>query len=312
MTFPRWALWILLLCAALPAAARAQPAASPGAQGSPQILFEQPMLGGIAGNFHVPPAEHKYPADKPFNLVLWQPNPTRPEGQLVPTDWKAGDRTGFYPAAPLPEHQAAFRNAAGASTVQIDGGTVGVYLNSHDLPKGSPGNKMMITPAFKPVAEQRVSPFARPALALANSLELQVPSARDLNQAGNFTYVVAIFVFEDRQTRTQISYEAVLFHHTVSAPGPQTPDLLRKNEVGAYDEESHSFQSEIRLYRVPASSPPRPVPPHGKPSPGAAGDPSKSRSRAPTSRQRSPRSRKRPRRSRAPEILSIMPWSNGT
>ena len=144
MTFPRWALWILLLCAALPAAARAQPAASPGAQGSPQILFEQPMLGGIAGNFHVPPAEHKYPADKPFNLVLWQPNPTRPDGQLVPTDWKAGDRTGFYPAAPLLAHQAAFRNAAGASTVQIDGGTVGVYLNSHDLPKGSPGNKMMI------------------------------------------------------------------------------------------------------------------------------------------------------------------------
>jgi len=54
--------------------------------------------------------------------------------------------------------------------------------------------------------------------------------------------VVAIFVLEDRRTRTQISYEAVLFHHSISAPRPQTPDLLRKNEVGAYDEESHSFQ----------------------------------------------------------------------
>jgi hypothetical protein len=244
MKSSRWTspLLLLLSWAASAIGAHAQAAASPDVRSGPRIIFEQPVLGGIAGNFHVPPAEHKYPVDQLFNLVLWQPNPTRSDGALVPTNWKAGGMTGFYPAAPLAEHQAAFRDAAGASTVQIDGGTVGVYLNSRDLPNGSPGNKMMITPAFRPPKEQRLYLFAEPGLAVANSLELQVPSARDLNQPGNFTYVVAIFVFEDRQTRAQISYEADLFHHSTRPTLPQMPELLHKNEVGAYDEPSHSFQ----------------------------------------------------------------------
>jgi hypothetical protein len=233
---------LLLPWAVCSTTAHAQPAASPDTRGGPRIIFEEPELGGIAGNFHVPPAEHKYPADKPFNVVLWQPNPTTPDGELVPTDWKAGDMTGFYPAAPITGHQAAFRNAVGASAVQIDGGTVGVYLNSRDLPNVSPGSKMMITPAFMPPKAERIYPFAEPGLTLVSSLELQVPTARDLNQPGNFTYVVPICVLEDRKTGTQISYGVDLFHHATQQPRPQTPELLRKNEVGAYDEPSHSFE----------------------------------------------------------------------
>jgi hypothetical protein len=265
MKSTRWTPPVLLLLswAASTIGAHAQAAASPDVRGGPRIIFEQPVLGGIAGNFHVPPAEHKYPVDQAFNLVLWQPNPTRPDGELVPTDWKAGDMTGFYPAAPLVEHQAAFRDAAGASTVQIDGGTVGVYLNSRDLPNSSPGSKMMITPAFKPPKEQRLYPFAEPGLAIANSLELQVPSARDLNRPGNFTYVVATFVLEDRQTHTQISYDVDLFHHAAGPVQPTTPERLRKTEVGAFDEPSHSFEvgnpvaAGSRVVTMAAGSTPR-------------------------------------------------------
>lgn len=63
--------------AALPV--QAQSANPQEVRSGQKILFEQPALTGIAGNFHVPPAEHKYPDAQPFNLVLWQPNPNRPD-----------------------------------------------------------------------------------------------------------------------------------------------------------------------------------------------------------------------------------------
>src|SRR5215472_11627449 len=74
------------------------PSARSNAQG---LVFEQPTLTGIRGNFHVPQAEHRYPDEHPFNLLLWQVNPNRSDGELVPTTWKAGDRTGFYPKGRL-------------------------------------------------------------------------------------------------------------------------------------------------------------------------------------------------------------------
>jgi hypothetical protein len=250
MRSSRWAaqLLLLLLCAARPVAAQAQSAKSPDAPTGPRVIFEQPVLGGIAKNFHVPLAEHKYPADQPFNLVLWQPNPTTPDGELVPTDWKAGDRTGFYPAAPLAEHQAAFRGAAGATTVQIEGDTVGVYLNSRDLPNGSPGSVMMITPALTitppsiPPDGPHLYPFAEGGLAIVNTLDLQIPFARDTSKPGNITYITSDLQFEDPKTRIRISYGANLFHHALGPTPANTPERLRQTEVGAYDAPSRSFQ----------------------------------------------------------------------
>lgn len=205
------------------------------------ILFEQPFLTGIAGNFHVPIAEHRYPSDKPFNLILWQPNPNEPDGQLVATSWPAGDMTGFYPEGKLAEHQAAFRDAPGASTVQIEGGTVGVYLNSRDLSHGSNANLMMITPAFRLPKARDAYPFVHPGVAIVESLDLQIPVAKDLDRKGNLTYVVADLEFEDRQSRARISYNITLFRHT-PAPGTQpTQEWLQRTEVVAYDAPTHSF-----------------------------------------------------------------------
>ena len=210
-----------------------------------EIIFKQPALNGIAGNFHVPLAEHKYPDDQPFNVILWQPNPNRTDGQLIPSSENIGNHTGFYPTQPLEKYQAAFRNGPGASAVQIEGDTVGVYLSSSDLPDGSPGHKMMITPAF--MVPKKIYVFARGDRSIVCRLNLQVPTAHDLNRAGNFTYVLAEFVFEDWRTKTQISYGINLFHHNPARVPPPTKQFLRLTEVGPYDAPSHSFQVGNRL-----------------------------------------------------------------
>ena len=92
-----------------PLVGRGKPIRDYSEQLVPTTVFAQPVLTGIRDNVHVPVAEHSYPTNKSFNLVLWQPNPAAPAGQLVPTTWNAGDMTGFYPDPPLKEHQAAFR-----------------------------------------------------------------------------------------------------------------------------------------------------------------------------------------------------------
>lgn len=210
-----------------------------------EIIFRQPALNGIAGNFHVPLAKHKYPNDQPFNVILWQPNPNRTDGQLVPSRENVGDVTGFYPTQPLEIHQAAFRNGADASAVQIEGDTIGVYLSSSDLPNGSPGHKMMITPAF--MFPKKIHVFERRDRSILCRLNLQVPTAQDLNRVGNFTYVLAEFVFEDWKTHTQISYGVNLFHHDAARVPPPTKQYLQRTEVDPFDAPSHSFQVGNRL-----------------------------------------------------------------
>jgi hypothetical protein len=224
-----------------PAAARSQET-TPRNSTAPDIIFQQPILGGIHGNFHVPPAEHRYPTEQPFNLVLWQPNPNRSDGQLVPTNWLAGKMTGFYPSAPLAEHQAGFRDVAGASTAQIDGDTVGVYLNSADLTAGSHESKMMITPAVMLPKNKIVYPFSAAGSAILNSLELQVPVAISQNRPGNLAYVVINLLFEDRQSKTKISYAVDLFHHSLRAAPPPPPERLQQTELGKFDPNTQSFQ----------------------------------------------------------------------
>ena len=135
---------------------------STGAEASApsESLFEQSSLDNVEGNYLVPLAAHKPPSDGAFHMILWQPNPNRPDGMLVHTTWSAGDKTGFYPSEPVEKHQAAFRDAPGASTLQIDGDVVGAYLNSADLPAGSRGYKMMMTPEISIPPSAQEQPFA--------------------------------------------------------------------------------------------------------------------------------------------------------
>ncbi len=184
-------------------------------------LFEQPSLDGVAGNFFVPPAIHEPPPFGVFALILWQPNPNRPDGMLVPTAWSAGGKTGFYPSAPIDQHQAGFRDASGTTTVQADGDTVGAYLNSADLPEGSHQYKMMITPEIIMPPSAQVQPYAQAGRAIVVSLELQVPTAVDAHRDGSDTYVNADLVFVDQSRGTKISYGCNLFFngHPHRKPG---------------------------------------------------------------------------------------------
>jgi len=225
----------LALWAILPLAA---PAQSPGQT----VIFQQPDLDGIGDNFHVPISENRYPTDHAFNLVLWQPNPNRPDGQLVPSHRSVADKTGFQPAGALEAHQVSFRDGDEETTLQIQGDTVGVYLDSRDLPNHSPGDKMMITPAFRLPKDQHLFPFEQTGVAMVNSLELQIPVARDTSQPGNITYATSDLVFEDRQSHAKISYGVNLFHHTPRPMPPMGRPRLIETEVGVYDAPSHSFQ----------------------------------------------------------------------
>jgi hypothetical protein len=185
------------------------------------VLIEQPPLDGIAGNFFVPPAMHQQPPVGVFALILWQPNPNRADGMLVPTAWAAGSKTGFYPTKPIEKHQAGFRDAEGTSTAQADGDTVGAYINSADLPGGSHGYKMMITPEFIMSPEARVHPFGQPGHELLVTLDLQVPTAVDAHRDGSETYINADLVFLDAERGTKISYGCNLFFngHPNRQPG---------------------------------------------------------------------------------------------
>ena len=230
----------LSLLAACFGAASAGPARAQEAAGH-VVVFEQPVLRGIEDNFHVPKAEHHYPRERTFNVLLWQPNPERADGELVPARWKAGDMTGFYPGEPIAEHQAAFRDAEGASTVQIQDDTVGAYLNTRDLPASTPYQKMMVTPEFKP--KEAIFPFKQPGTELEAQLELQVPVAKDENRPGSYTYVVSDMLFRDAKTGLQLTLGVRLFHHKPGrAPATLSPEEMRRTEIGKFDVPGQTFQ----------------------------------------------------------------------
>ncbi len=169
------------------------------------ILFEQPQESGIAGHLVVPTATHIPPPIGAFGLVLWQPNPNAANGQLVPTAWDAGTQTGFTPASPLTAMQLGFQPKAGSSTAQMDGDTVGAYLNSADLPGAPVGQKMMITPEFIFQPGSEPVPFSNSNSSLNGSLDLQIPTA-----AGKDTYVVADLLFVGA-SGVRISYGIAIF-----------------------------------------------------------------------------------------------------
>src|SRR5580658_9301740 len=128
-------------------AATTSPTSPGGSSPGSTVLFQQPQESGIAGQFFVPLATHTSPQTGIFELVLWQPNPDTADGELVSTTWDAGSETGFAPTSPSTA-QLGFQNQAGTSTAQMEGGTVGAYINSANLPGSPAGQKMMISPQF--------------------------------------------------------------------------------------------------------------------------------------------------------------------
>lgn len=185
--------------------------ADAGAQ-APKVLFEQAAVDDLARSFLVPLADPLHPNPVPMNrlvLVLWQPNRKRSDGALVPTSWPAGDKTGFYPTAPL-EHQLGFEDRYGTTAVEAQGGVVGAYLNAQEVSPATDQGKLMITPVFRWSDASAARPFSDPAQALLVSLELQVPTASDA-RPGSRAFIAANLEFTDRVSGTKLSYDSGLF-----------------------------------------------------------------------------------------------------
>lgn len=172
-------------------------------------LFDQPLESGIAKNMFV---AHVTKAGMPkgtFDLVLLQPNPDTSTGYLVPTSWDAGSKTGFVPTSPSTA-QLGFRNQVGTSTAQMEGDTVGAYLNSKDLPTNLSNQLMMISPQYIFPAGTTPVPFSSSGSVLNGEMDLQVPMA-----VGKKTYIAADLSFLDANG-VRISYSVVLFHNGIT------------------------------------------------------------------------------------------------
>jgi hypothetical protein len=170
------------------------------------VLFEQPLESGIANNFFV---AHVTKAGIPmgvFDLVALQPDPETSTGHLVPNSWDAGSKTGFVPTTPSTA-QFGFTNQVGTSTAQMEGDTVGAYLNSKDLPTTRSNQLMMISPQYKFAPGTTPVPYASSTSLLNGEMDLQIPTA-----VGKDTYVSADLSFLD-PNGVRISISVNLFHN---------------------------------------------------------------------------------------------------
>lgn len=195
--------------------------------GTVTTLFEQPQASSITGNLVVPLADNSAPPTGTFELVLWQTDSFTTNGELVPTAWNASSQTGFAPSNPISD-QLGFQNTPGTSTAQMDGVTVGAYINSKDLPSSPldpggvgggcghsgtnpPTQKMMITPQYTWSAGTQPFPFATSTAVLSGSMDLQVPTA------SGEAYVVEDLLFED-PNGVRVSYGIKLFANGTTSP----------------------------------------------------------------------------------------------
>lgn len=198
--------------------------AAPAEARGPLLFFEQPVLRDATERFYVA----SKPPKNTFYLVLWQPNPHRRDGGLGPVTWPVGDKTGFYPAGPLTQHQRGMRDAYGSTALQIEGDTVAAYLNSNDLIHGSKGFKEMITPAYEFAEGTRVAPFAGNE-GVTCSLQLQVPTASDGGKPGSSAYINLNLLFSKGPTQ-RLSYNGGLyFHGRAGSPESIGYDPVTKN-----------------------------------------------------------------------------------
>ncbi|HEY2807872.1 MAG TPA: hypothetical protein VGI91_03685 [Steroidobacteraceae bacterium] len=180
-------------------------AGSAGVAGT-TVLFEQPLESGIATNVYVARVDKGGLPNGSWDLVVLQKDPFTATGRPVPTSWNAGSQTGFVPTSPSTA-QLGFRNKVGTSTAQMEGDTVGVYLNSQDLPTTLSNQKMMITPEYRFPPGATPVPFASSSTVLNAALDLQVPVA-----VGRHTYINADLLFVG-PNGARISYGVKLFQN---------------------------------------------------------------------------------------------------
>ena len=245
------------LAAVVAAASAIEFALSPAHAGSAQtILIEQPSEKSIGDRLLVPPATHVPLRAGSFDLVLWEPNPNREDGEMVPSGWTAGNKTGFSPSSSVGGKQVSMKTDGESTTAQMDGDTVGVYLNSDDLPMTTHKTKLMIAPSYQFERDRRPQPFSTTNSVLTTTLQLQVPTAIDQHRSGSETYIVGETVFISPKG-CLVSYGVSLFFNGVPHSKVRT----------GFDSDTHSFmmnvplgENEQYIHRVGPSAPKQSAP----------------------------------------------------
>ena len=166
------------------------------------VLFEQPAVAGIANNVYIAHVSEGGLPHGSFDMIFEQAVPSS-TGKPVPTGWNAGSQTGFVPTSPSTA-QLGFRNVTGTSTAQMEGGVVGAYLNSRDLPTTLSRRLFMIAPQYRYIPGTEPVPFGSSTSVLNGEMDLQVPVA-----VGKDTYVTADFLFLSANgTRISFGFKA--------------------------------------------------------------------------------------------------------
>ena len=214
-----------------------------------QVLLTQPNITSIAPIMFNPKSIRTPFPSGVFGLVIWQPNPYRPDGKMVPiSSWDAGVKTGLH-VSNLGEGQSGYIDQAGTTVGQASGGAVGAYLNSTDFTSHGKCDKMMITPQYRYRPSDMKYPFASMTGTIDVSFDLQVPTAIGGNSPTNNVYVTADVQYLDPVRNVKISNGIRLFHLNSSANGPQS--------VG-HDQNSGSYMLNVPL--APGSSWVTPLP----------------------------------------------------
>ena len=177
--------------------------------GATTNVYEQPLVSGIADHIFVAHVTKGGMPTGTFDMIVEQLDPWTSTGNLVPTSWNAGSQTGFFPTSPSTA-QMGYRNKAGTSTAQMEGGVVGAYLNSRDLPTTKSNRLFMITPQYRYIPGTEPVPFGSSTSVLNGEMDLQVPVA-----VGKDTYVTADFLFLDANG-TRISFGFKAFQNGVA------------------------------------------------------------------------------------------------
>jgi hypothetical protein len=179
------------------------------------VLFVQPTVSGI--NWVCPPSGPNVPK-KQYVMNFVQADRFTGDGNPVVSTVDVSALTGFAPVNPATA-QRGFQNASGHSVAQMEGGTVGAYLNSNDLAPSASDSKLMITPEYRWILPPWTDftapiPLSGPGLVLHEAFDLQVPKC----SGGNDVFVNMGHLFTD-PNGVQLTYNVAVFHNNLANPG---------------------------------------------------------------------------------------------
>jgi hypothetical protein len=140
------------------------------------------------------------------------------DGMPIVSTADVSAKTGFAPGNPATA-QIGFQNAAGSSTGQMEGNTVGAYLNTNDLVTSVTDQTLMITPEYRWILPPWMDlsapyPYTDSSTVLYGALDLQVPTA----VGGNDVYVNQGHRFMD-PTGFEVTFNIGFFHNNATSPG---------------------------------------------------------------------------------------------